>query len=92
MPRSRRSWWETADSLTPSSVGDVADAQLAAAERVEDADAGRVAEDLEGLGDVADRAAGITPAASGRAARIEVRRLAQLEAATVRAELSMVNI
>ena len=58
MPRSSRSWCETADSLMPTSVGDVADAQLAAGQRVEDPDARRVAEDAERGGDLLNDAAG----------------------------------
>ena len=58
MPRSSRSWCDTADSLRPSSVGEVADAQLGARERVEHPDARGVAEHLEGLGERDDRRLG----------------------------------
>ena len=51
MPRIRRSWCETADSLMPTRVGDLVHAQLPLGERVDDADAGRVAEDAEGIGE-----------------------------------------
>ena len=56
MPRSSRSWCDTADSLMPDELGDVADAELARRERVEDADARRIAEDAEGVGQRFDRA------------------------------------
>ena len=50
-PRSSRSWCETADSLRPRSSAMSPTQSSRARERVEDAHAGGVAEDLEGLGE-----------------------------------------
>ncbi len=54
MPRSRRSWCDTADWLSAEHRGEIADAELAVRERVEDADAGRIAEGAEGVGEPLD--------------------------------------
>ena len=54
-PRSSRSWCETADWLSAEHRGQVAHAQLAVRQRVEDADAGRIAEGAEGVGQALDR-------------------------------------
>ena len=46
MPRSSRSWWETADSREAEQAARSHDAELRARQRVENADARRVAEKL----------------------------------------------
>ena len=55
MPRSRRSWCDTADWLTPQHGGQIADAQLAVRERIENPHARRIAERAEGVGQPLDR-------------------------------------
>ena len=50
MPRSSRSWCDTADWLRPQHRGEIAHAQLAVRQGIENAHAGRIAERAERVG------------------------------------------
>ena len=54
MLRIRRSWCETADSLIPIALGDLVDAELPRRQGIDDADARRIAEDAEHVGERLD--------------------------------------